>query len=124
MRLFLLSSLAVLFLGVSFAGEFAVSPKEAVEMRRDNNAVILDVREDSEWNEHHIQGAIHIPLPQLKSRISELESFKNSPIITQCRSGRRSAQAQSILQLVGFSKVYNMSGGIQAWDDAGLSVDR
>lgn len=101
----------------------SLSPKQASVMLAGNTAVIVDVREDSEWNERHIPGAIHIPLAQLNARISELESHKNSPIITQCRSGKRSAQAQSALKLAGFSKVFNMEGGIQAWDKEGLTTE-
>ncbi len=100
-----------------------VSPKESAVMQVDNKAVIVDVREDDEWNEHHIHGAIHIPLAQLNDRLSELAAYKNSPIITQCRSGGRSAKAQAALKSAGFSKVYNMDGGINAWDEQGLATE-
>jgi 3-mercaptopyruvate sulfurtransferase SseA len=66
------------------------------------------------WNEQHIPGAIHIPLGQLKERLSELKQYKDSPLITQCRSGGRSAKALDVLKSAGFSKVYNMDGGIIA----------
>jgi len=101
----------------------AVSPKEASTMQDENKAVIVDVREDDEWNEHHIHGAIHIPLAQLNARLPELESYKNSPVITQCKGGKRSAQAQLALKSAGFSKVYNLDGGIQAWDEQGLATE-
>ncbi len=97
-----------------------VSPQEAAAMHSGNKAVIVDVREDDEWNEHHIPGALHIPLAQLNDRLSELEPYKNRPIITQCRSGKRSAKAQQALKSAGFAKVYNLDGGIQAWDEQGL----
>jgi rhodanese-related sulfurtransferase len=100
-----------------------VSPKEAAAMRVDNKAVIVDVREDDEWNEHHIHGAIHIPLGQLDGRLSELSTYKSTPIITQCRGGKRSAKAQIALKSAGFSKVYSMGGGIDAWDEQGLATE-
>ena len=100
-----------------------VSPKQAAVMLGQNKAVIIDVREDDEWQEHHIHGAVHIPLAQLNARLSELDSFKNSPIITQCKGGKRSAQARAALKSAGFSKVYNMDGGIQAWDEQGLATE-
>jgi len=108
---------------VTLAETDAVSPKEASVMQGENKAVIVDVREDDEWNEHHIHGAIHIPLAQLNTRLSELEPYKNSPIITQCLAGGRSAQAQKALKSAGFTKVYNMNGGIQAWDKDGLATE-
>jgi rhodanese-related sulfurtransferase len=101
----------------------SISPKEAAVMHTEKKAVIIDVREDNEWNEQHIPGAVHIPLAQLNERLPELERYKNSPVITQCRSGKRSAQAQIVLKSAGFSKVYNMDGGIQAWDEQGLATE-
>jgi len=100
----------------------SISPKEAAAMNTGKEAIIVDVREDTEWNEQHIPGAIHIPLAQLNERLSELKQYKDSPVITQCRSGRRSAQAFDVLKSAGFSKVYNMDGGIMAWDKAGLKT--
>lgn len=99
-----------------------ISPKQAAAQFSEKKAVILDVREDQEWQENHIPGAIHIPLGQLQARLSELESYKNSPVITQCRSGGRSAQAADQLKTAGFANVYNMSGGLNAWEKAGLTI--
>ena len=108
----------------SDSGEMeSISPKEAAAMNTGKEAIIVDVREDTEWNEQHIPGAIHIPLAQLNERLSELKQYKDSPVITQCRSGRRSAQAFDVLKSAGFSKVYNMDGGIIAWDKAKLVTE-
>ena len=101
----------------------SISPKEASAMYADKKAVIVDVREESEWNEQHIPGAIHIPLAQLNERLSELKQYKDSPVITQCKTGGRSSKALDELKLAGFSKVYNMDGGIMAWDKAGLKTE-
>jgi rhodanese-related sulfurtransferase len=100
-----------------------ISPKDAATMRVTNKAVIVDVRENTDWNEHQIHGAIHIPLSQLNARLTELEPYKNRPVITQCQAGLRSAQAQLILKAAGFSKVYLMNGGIQAWHEQGLVTE-
>ncbi|HEY8035593.1 MAG TPA: rhodanese-like domain-containing protein [Methylobacter sp.] len=100
-----------------------ISPKEAATMRVKNQAVIVDVRENDDWNEHNIHGAIHIPLSQLNERLPELEPYKNRPIITQCVAGMRSAQAQLRLKAAGFSKVYLMNGGIKAWHEQGLVTE-
>jgi len=100
----------------------SISPKDASVMSLEKKAVIVDVREDSEWNEQHIPLAIHIPLAQLNERLSELKQYKDSPVITQCQAGGRSAKAVDVLKLAGFSKVYNMEGGIIAWEKAGLTT--
>ena len=101
----------------------SISPKQASEMYAEQKAVIVDVRDDSEWNEQHIPGAIHIPLAQLNGRISEIKQYKDTPVITQCKAGGRSAKALEVLKSVGFTKVYNMDGGIMAWDKAGLKTE-
>ncbi|MCK9636215.1 MAG: rhodanese-like domain-containing protein [Methylobacter tundripaludum] len=100
-----------------------ISPNEAATMRIKNKAVIVDVRENDDWNEHQIHGAIHIPLSQLNERLAELEPYKNRPVITQCQAGLRSAQAQLILKAAGFPKVYLMNGGIQAWHGQGFVTE-
>jgi len=100
-----------------------ISPKEAATLQSENKAVIIDVREDSEWKEKHIPGAIHIPLNQLTTRMAELEPYKNSKIITQCKSGGRSAKAYETLKSSGFNNTFNMSGGLDAWKKEGLSVE-
>ena len=100
----------------------SISPKEAFVMTSGQKAVIVDVREDDEWNEQHIPGAIHIPLAQLNEHLLELKQYKDSPLITQCKAGGRSAKAVDVLKLAGFSKIYNMEGGIMAWEKAGLKT--
>jgi len=100
-----------------------ISPKEAATMRVKDRAVIVDVREKDDWNEHHIHGAVRIPLSQLNDRLAELEPYKNRPIITQCQAGMRSAQAQLMLKAAGFAKVYLMNGGMQAWHEQGLVTE-
>lgn len=108
---------------VAVAETDVVSPKDAATMRVKDKAVIVDVRENNDWNELQIHGAIHIPLSQLHERLPELERYKNRPVITQCQAGMRSAQAQLILKAAGFSKVYLMNGGIQAWHEQGLVTE-
>ena len=117
-------SFIILMLGCATASASeSISPQEASAMSTGQKAVIVDVREDSEWNAQHIPGAIHIPLAQLNDRLSELKPYKDSPVITQCRSGGRSAKAQDLLKSAGFANVYNMDGGIIAWDKAGLKTE-
>ncbi len=122
-------SFIILFMGCAVAmadtdkKSELISPKEASTKYTEKKAVILDVREDSEWNEQHIPGAIHIPLGQLSERLPELKQYQDSTVITQCKRGGRSAKAVDVLKLAGFSKVYSMDGGIMAWEKAGLKTD-
>jgi adenylyltransferase/sulfurtransferase len=74
---------------------------------------LIDVREPFEWDICHIPGAKLIPLGQLPSRMSELDSADE--IVLQCKSGARSARALKLLQEAGFAKLSNVEGGILAW---------
>lgn len=94
-----------------------ISVSEAKTMQ-DAGAFMLDVREQSEWNEMHMPGAMLIPLGQLATRMSEVP--KDKPVVVVCRSGNRSAQARDQLAQAGFSSVTSMAGGMKAWSSAGL----
>lgn len=84
-------------------------------------AWVLDVRQPEEWDNElgHIEGSIQIPLPDLASRLAEIDSRKNDPVVVVCRSGRRSSNAALILSGSGFREVYNLEGGLVAWRQAG-----
>lgn len=121
-----LSSLTLsvgLLTGCSPSEVNGITVDHAVALQNEQKAVIIDVREDQEWREKHIPGAMHIPLQQIPNRLAELETYKNSPIIMQCRSGNRSAKAAAILKDAGFQQVSNMEGGILAWVKAGLKTE-
>ncbi len=84
--------------------------------------IVLDVRNRSEWVTGHIPGAVHIPLAELPRRLAELPA--DGTIVTQCASGARSAIAASLLMLAGAEGVENLSGGIEAWTNAGLTLTK
>jgi rhodanese-related sulfurtransferase len=87
----------------------------------DPNLTILDVRTQSEYDAGHIQNATLIPISELGGRLGELD--KNKEILVYCASGDRSATASQTLVDNGFSKVYNMLGGITAWKNAGYWIE-
>jgi len=103
------------------AGQIAntVSVSEAAELFS-AGAFLLDVREPSEWEAGHVDGAVLIPLAELPARMSEVPSDKTVLVI--CRSGNRSAQARDQLRAAGFSQTTSIDGGINAWIEAGLPV--
>lgn len=107
---------------VTFAGPPAldVTPQEAAA-RVAAGAVLLDVREDSEWAAGHVPGATHIPLGQLAARAGELPA--EAPIMVICRSGNRSQEGRDILLAAGLTQVASVNGGSKAWRDAGLPYD-
>ena len=103
-------------------GYTSVTPTQTTQMMNHENAIILDVREMKEYSSGHIVNSVHIPLSNLKTRISELDKYKNQKIIVSCRSGNRSSQACASLKKEGFEEVFNLSGGIMAWENASLPL--
>jgi len=86
------------------------------------NLVILDVRTREEFDQGHIKMALLIPHAELEERIDELAEHKNHPIIIYCFCGMRSTLASSILAAHGFTKVYNMMDGLNAWMGQGYPI--
>lgn len=101
-----------------------ISPKAASGLVERGHAVIIDVREPGEVALIRIPGAINVPLGQLKNRLVELDKYRHSPVITQCRTGRRSKEAIKTLTSSGFTHVQNLEGGIVSWVKAGLKTER
>ncbi|PYE45431.1 rhodanese-like domain-containing protein [Paenibacillus barcinonensis] len=93
----------------------AITPQEvAAQLKQGKQLFLLDVREDAEWVEGHVQGAKHIPLGQLMERVTELPVSQE--IIVMCRSGNRSGLACELLHEKGFP-IVNMTGGLGSWTD-------
>lgn len=85
-------------------------------LRHDLN--ILDVRDQDEWEEGHIRGATHIPYYSIEQHMKELDSSR--PLAVLCASGQRSSLACSILQRHGFTGLFNVEGGMDAWKKEGF----
>jgi hydroxyacylglutathione hydrolase len=81
---------------------------------------ILDVRDQSEWDEGHIAGATHIPYYFIEQRLHEHQLNPAQPLAVMCASGQRSTIACSILQRHGFRNLSNVVGGMDAWEKAGF----
>ena len=101
-------------------GGRGVSPEQADGLVR-SGAVLLDVREQSEWHAGHTPGARHVPLGELEGKIGALPLDRR--VVVACRSGNRSAQATALLVRSGFEAV-NLNGGMRAWAAAGFPVER
>jgi len=94
----------------------ALTSKELkAELDRGDQVVIVDVREPQEFQINRLPGSILIPLGDLPKRYVELDP--NANIVTQCKSGMRSAKAQDFLRSKGFTRVRNLTGGVLGWVD-------
>lgn len=101
-------------------GGSRVSLLQATQLLNQGKSVVLDIRSPEDFAAGHIRDARHIPLKELKSRISELDKFKSKSVIVVCSSGSQSARAASVLKGAGFNEVYSLDGGLAAWRAQGL----
>jgi hydroxyacylglutathione hydrolase len=88
---------------------------------RKSSLQIVDVRGPGEWKKGHVPGARHIFVPELRKRMSELDSKK--PTVVYCGSGYRSSIAASILKPAGFNELWNVPGSWEAWKKAKLPIE-
>lgn len=97
---------------------------QAQEWLDQGNAILIDVREEDEFQNAHIEGAQLAPLSILPQAIEEIELSQDQKIIFQCLKGGRSAQAIEFLQQNKLKdyELYNMAGGILSWVGSGLPV--
>jgi rhodanese-related sulfurtransferase len=106
------------------AGGAGVSVQQATLMINRQDALVLDVRDADEFAKGHVVGSRSLPLGQLETRAGELEKHKAKPVILVCQSGARSGTAVGQLRKLGFQQVFDLSGGVIAWQQAGLPLEK
>lgn len=111
-------------LGESVQGIQRLTPLEAVQKINHDGAIVVDVRESSEFEGGHILDSLHIPLGTLGNNLKRLEKYREKAVIVSCASGNRSASACHTLKKNGFAQVYNLRGGVYAWQNANLPLSR
>jgi rhodanese-related sulfurtransferase len=94
----------------------------AVQLINYKDALVLDVRDDSEYATGHLPGAKHIPVAKIEERLHELEKYKEKPIVLIYKGGVRTGKVGAILRENGFIQVNDLKGGIDAWRRANLPI--
>lgn len=124
-------SIAFLFTSAVMAVELqTVTPNQLLDMQQNQNALVVDVRTDSEWqasgvisNSHKLQSFDHQGNFDPQAWLAKLEKMKSSPdqpVILVCRSGNRSAKVGAILtQQLGMKNIYHLENGLQSWSQSG-----
>lgn len=107
-----------------FRGTSEVGTFEAVQLINRRDAVVLDVRESGDFAGGHIANAKHVPEGQLNDRMRELEKFKARPVIVACRTGGRALAVAGALRKNGFTEAVALRGGIAAWQQANLPLQK
>jgi rhodanese-related sulfurtransferase len=104
-------------------GNGKVSPSEAVTLINREKAVLIDVSEASEYAAGHAAGAKNVPLASLESS-TDLPKNKTLPLVVLCATGMRSPKAVATLQKLGYANSKALAGGLSAWREANLPVEK
>ena len=85
---------------------------------------LVDVREESEWAQGHLPGAVHLGKGVIERDVEQAFPDKDVPLVLYCGGGYRSALAADNLQKMGYTNVISMDGGWRGWTDAGFPVEK
>ena len=106
------------------AGGAELGTLEATRLMNQGPTLILDVRDEKEFAAGHLPKARHIPLKDLAGRVEEIAKFKAKPVIITDRIGARAGAASRFLRKEGFTNVFQLKGGLAAWQQASLPVEK
>jgi rhodanese-related sulfurtransferase len=124
--LFLASGAMLLWPEISrlTGGSGEIDTLEATQLMNRGQILVLDIRDGPDFATGHLPRARHIPLGELSKRVDEIGKFKDKPVIVTCKNGRASGTASRFLRKAGFTTVYQLKGGLAAWQQASLPVER
>jgi rhodanese-related sulfurtransferase len=102
----------------------SVDALAATDLINHREALVVDVRPAADFAKGHIINAVNMPMNGFQKQIPTLHKHKDKPIVVNCRSGSQSSMACRQLRKEGFTEVYNLRGGILAWQSANLPLTR
>ena len=109
---------------VQGAAATGLGPAAAVQLINREKGVVIDVCDPAEFAAGHVGGAKNIPLSDLENKLGAAVKNKALPLILVCQSGARSGRAVAIAKKLGYEKAQALSGGMKAWREAGLPVEK
>lgn len=98
-----------------------LDPTTVNQIRERADVLLIDVREQAEYDAGHIPGITLIPMGDIANRLAEIP--KDKTVVVSCQSGRRSNQVATFLQEQGYTNIHDLQGGFSAWQQAGLPVE-
>jgi rhodanese-related sulfurtransferase len=105
-------------------GGGALSPSAAVQLMNREKAVVIDVSEAEEFAAGHVGGAKNIPVNDIEAKLEGAVKNKALPLILVCSTGARAARVESVAKKLGFEKVQSLAGGLKAWKEANLPIEK
>ena len=100
----------------------SISALQVAPMVNSADAVVLDVRDTAEFRAGHIVDSINIPYAKVEARLSEIEKYKDNPVIVTCKVGQHSPSIGRLLRRHGFSQVCRLEGGIEDWRGSSMPL--
>lgn len=101
-----------------------LTPGQALQLINQEDALILDLRDNGEFRSGHIPNARNIAANELASRLGEVDKFKDKPVLVYCRAGVSSSGSCALLKKSGFTRIHNLGGGLGAWQSANLPISK
>ena len=120
----LLSGGMLLLPTLKSAGAGALSAAQAVQLMNRERAVVIDVCEPDEFAAGHVGGSKNVPLGQLQERLPQVVKNKTLPMILVCAKGARAQRAVGIAKSLGYDKAQALAGGLAAWKQASMPVEK
>ena len=118
----ILSGAMLLFPALTRRGAQLLSPTQAVQLMNRDRARLIDIRSAERFKQQHITQSRNIPAPNISEQTANWA--KDTPIILVCDTGRSTAAPAAQLRKAGFTAVYSLEGGINAWIQAGLPTKK
>ena len=106
------------------AGGAEIGTLEATRLMNQGSTLILDVRDPKDYAAGHLPRARHIPMEELSKRVVEIGKYKDKPVILTSAAGPRGGGAARMLKNSGFTRVYRLKGGLAAWEQASLPLEK
>ena len=115
---------ALIWTSIQAKNTTTLSPTDITQLINHENAVVVDIRGDSDFKQGHIVNSVHLPFAQLSHQLKKLERYKDRPLIMACKNGQQGNAASRLLRKQGFDKVYSINGGLVAWESASLPLSK
>jgi rhodanese-related sulfurtransferase len=106
------------------AGAGGLTAAMAVQLINRERAVVVDVSEPEEFAAAHVGGAKNVPMGQFEQRLPEVVKNKTVPLIIVCATGARAGRAMGVAKKLGYQKAQVLAGGLKAWKDANLPLEK
>ncbi len=101
-----------------------IAPQQLTDLVNRDDAVVVDIRAAADFAKGHIVGAVNVPMSKLTQSTTDLERYKERPVVIVCASGVTALNACKLLQKAGFAKLFRLNNGMQAWTADNLPTSK